>query len=126
MLRNVPNNSLFTLDTTLLSSAWGGAPRTVFFLSPNNSKISVEIKKKDNSIEDGRKKFEKKLKKGIHSYVTVSSSLYNKYCGTQTWERLLYLISTDQLFYWYLLFYGNIEPKFIINFCNSNYCGGMI
>ena len=54
MLRNVPNNSLFTLDTTLLSSAWGGAPRTVFFLSPNNSKISVEIKKKDNSIEDGR------------------------------------------------------------------------
>ena len=36
-----PNSSLLTLDTTLLSSAWGGAPLTVFFLKPANNQMDI-------------------------------------------------------------------------------------
>lgn len=36
-LSYLPKSSLLTLETTLLSSACGGAPLTVFFLKPKNT-----------------------------------------------------------------------------------------
>ena len=75
---DVPNNSLFTLETTLLSSAWGGAPRTVFFLSPLWNKIDVK-KKKGTTRKDNRKKGRKYQKKEF-----IALDIVPFYHGAQT------------------------------------------
>ena len=50
-LSNLPKSSLLTLETTLLSSACGGAPLTVFFLKPKNTKTRKIEKSKHNYFE---------------------------------------------------------------------------